>query len=125
MTTVKKFEDLDCWREARILVRNIYLLVKGEKFLRSYRLVDQLTGAALSVMNNIAEGFDSQSNFEFIRFLKMARRSASEVQSLIYVIRDIDLADTNISNQLNEQTEKCRKLIDGLLAYLRKSVKPV
>ena len=79
MGTINKFEELDCWKEARKLVRMVYELI--EKYsISSYRLVDQLTGAAISSMNNIAEGFDSQTNPEFIRFLKIARRSVSEVQ---------------------------------------------
>lgn len=125
MATIKKFEDLDCWQEARILVKLAYELTNKKSFNKDFRLIDQLTSAAVSVMSNIAEGFDSQTNPEFIRFLKFARRSSSEVQSLSYVIEDIGYINNNEFEQLYLQCEKCRKLIDGLLRYLRKNKKLV
>jgi len=119
MGTINKFEELDCWKEARKLVRMVYELI--EKYsISSYRLVDQLTGAAISSMNNIAEGFDSQTNPEFIRFLKIARRSVSEVQSMSYVLLDIHLIQEEDREILFEQCVSTRKVIDGMLRYLRK-----
>lgn len=88
MMKIEKFEDLDCWRQARILTSLIYDTCERKPISRDGRLRDQLTGASLSVMNNIAEGFGSQSNPEFKRFLTYARRSVSEVQSCLYVASD-------------------------------------
>jgi four helix bundle protein len=82
---IERFEDLDCWKQARILTRLVYRLCENHRLNRDGRLRDQLTGASVSVMNNIAEGFGNQSNTEFKRFLTYARRSVSEVQSCLYV----------------------------------------
>jgi four helix bundle protein len=83
-----RFEDLDCWKEARVLTKNIYDFTKRPTFSKDYRLSGQITGAAISTMNNICEGFDSRSNKEFIRFLTYSRRSCSEVQNCLYIALD-------------------------------------
>ena len=116
---VERFEDLDCWKQARILANLVYDLCETRSIGRDGRLRDQITGAAVSVMNNIAEGFDSQSNPEFKRFLSYARRSVSEVQSCGYVALDRKLITQEDFRFLYEQSEVTRKIIDGLLRYLR------
>lgn len=78
---IKKFEELDCWKEARKLLQMIYTLTKKHEFSKDYRLRYQITGPGISIMNNIVEGFDSQSNPEFMRFLKISRRRVSEVET--------------------------------------------
>ncbi len=124
MPTIKKYEDLECWKESRILVKTVFDLTNKKTFAHSFRLIDQITSAAISVMSNIAEGFDSQTNPELIRFLKFARRSSSEVQSLSYVIKDTGHIEQSDFALLYSQCEKCRKLIDGFLRYLRRTKKP-
>jgi len=76
MTTIKNFEDLKAWQKARELAGNIYALTRKQKFSRDFGLCNQIQEAAGSVMHNIAEGFESGYDTEFVRFLKMARRSA-------------------------------------------------
>ncbi len=88
MATIKNFEDLESWQKARKLAGTIYELTRKESFARDFGLRDQIQRASGSVMHNIAEGFDSGSDPEFVRFLKMARRSASEVQSELYLALD-------------------------------------
>jgi four helix bundle protein len=66
--TFKKFEDIECWQEARALTRIIYLFTKDSEFSKDFRLSGQITGASISIMKNISEGFDSLSNNEFVRF---------------------------------------------------------
>ncbi len=84
-----RFEDLDCWQEARKLINMVYEAIRANKaFQVDYRLRDQITGATISVMNNIAEGWASQSNPEFIRFLTYSRRSCAETQNCFYVALD-------------------------------------
>ncbi|MBM4159957.1 MAG: four helix bundle protein [Ignavibacteria bacterium] len=82
------FEDLDAWKEGRKLVNRIYGMSNRQKFSRDFSLRDQVRRAAISVTSNIAEGFDSESKAEFIRFLVYARRSTSEVKSQLYVAHD-------------------------------------
>lgn len=88
MTVIKQFEDLIAWQEARQLSRTINVLSKQGTLERDFALRDQMRRAALSVMTNIAEGFDCESRAEFARFLTIARRSAVEVQSLLYSAMD-------------------------------------
>jgi len=88
MAKIERFEDLQSWQKARQLANLIYDLTEHSKFSKDFRLSGQIQDAAGSVMHNIAEGFDSGTNPEFIRFLKIARRSASEVQSELYLALD-------------------------------------
>ncbi len=97
----------------------VYDLVKQKLFSKDYRLQGQTTGAAISTMNNIAEGFTSQSNREFIRFLNYARRSTGEVQSCLYIALDQNYISKEQFEKVYQQAEKTRKLIDGLTRYLR------
>lgn len=85
---VKQFEDLEVWKEARRLTQIIYRLTKGEKFSKDFALRDQIQRAAVSIMSNIAEGFERGGNQEFIQFLYVAKASCGEVRSQIYVAFD-------------------------------------
>ena len=116
---VTRFEDLECWREARQLANMVFPMTLETSFRGRLRLVDQMTGAAISVMNNIAEGFDSQSNAEFIRFLGYARRSTSEVQTCLYVAVDNHFVTQKQFAEVYDQASRARQLVDGLLRYLR------
>jgi four helix bundle protein len=117
---INRFEDLECWQEARKLVKMVYRSIKSSKAFQSdYRLRDQSTGAAISVMNNISEGWASQSNAEFIKFLKYSRRSCAEVQSCFYIAIDQEYITEIILNEIFNQATKVIMIIDGLLRYLR------
>ncbi|HXF83868.1 MAG TPA: four helix bundle protein [Anaerolineales bacterium] len=88
MAKIEKFEDVRAWQMARELTNLIYDATEIGNFARDFRLRDQIQGAAASIMHNIAEGFDAGAHTEFIPFLKYARRSASEVQSQLYLALD-------------------------------------
>jgi four helix bundle protein len=95
MAKVERFEDLRCWQEARILVKEIYLLTERGKLAKDFDTRSQLRRAALSMMNNIAEGFGKYSNNEFIRYLDIANNSASEVKvSFMYLLTWVILLRT-------------------------------
>jgi len=117
---IERFEDLDAWKEARILVHNIYKLVKRSNFSRDFALRDQIIRAAISTMSNIAEGFDSGSNQHFIQFLLYSRRSASEVQSELYIALDNKYISHEEFRESYFKAESVRKLCSGLITYLRK-----
>jgi len=85
---IKRFEDLECWQEARKLANLVYGVSGKGKFTRDYRLTAQIQAAAVSVMANIAEGFVRRSGKEFIQFLFIAMASAAEVQSHLYIALD-------------------------------------
>jgi four helix bundle protein len=116
---ITKFEDLECWKEVRKLMNMVYSITKNEDFAKDYRLKDQIIGAGISVMNNIAEGFDSQSNVEFIRFLRYSRRSTSEVQNCSYIALDQEYITQQMLDSIYDKSNKVRQIIDGLIRYLR------
>ena len=117
---IYRFEDLECWQEARKLVNMVYRAIKSSRSFQSdHRLKDQSTGAAISVMNNISEGWASQSNAEFIRFLTYSRRSCAEVQNCFYVALDQEYITEHILKEVHNQATKVIMILDGLLRYLR------
>ena len=118
--TIQKFEDLECWQQARNLVNLVYTAVKSnEEFQKDFRLSGQITGAAISVMNNTAEGWASQSNPEFIRFLTYSRRSSAETQNCAYIALDQQYISDEVFREIYEQGLKTIQIIDGFLRYLR------
>ncbi len=85
---IRRFEDIEAWQLARVLTRKVYGLTLEPDFAKDFGLKDQIQNAAGSSMHNTAEGFDSETNAEFIRFLRYAKRSCTEVQSELYVALD-------------------------------------
>ena len=116
---IKRFEDLHCWQEARKLVNFVYRAIKESKdFQKDARLCGQITGAAVSSMSNIAEGFSRRSNNEFIQYLFISKSSATEVQSEAYVALDQKYVEEETFNHIYEQAERVSKLDSGLITYL-------
>jgi four helix bundle protein len=120
MALIKKFEDILAWQEARKLVKEIYQITRDGSFSKDFGLRDQVQRAAVSVMANIAEGFDCESHVEFARFLGIARRSAVEVESLLYAALDIGYINNETFKIERAQADKTKALIGGL----KKSLKP-
>lgn len=116
---IERFEDVQGWQEARKLTKDIYKLTKIPPFERDFRLCGQIQDASVSVMANIAEGFDRQSKKEFIKFLYYASGSASEVQSHLYVALDQNYISEEEFSVAYEQAKKAKSLINGFIAYLK------
>ncbi len=121
MAKIERFEDLQSWQKARLLTNVIYDMTEHAIFSRDFHLCDQIRGAAGSVMHNITEGFDSGTDPEFIRFLKMARRSASETQSELYLALDRKYITIDEHKKAYDMATETKRLINGLIVYLRKS----
>ncbi len=119
MALIKKFEDIIAWQEARKLVASIYKLTSTGALAKDYCMRDQIQRAAVSAMTNIAEGFDCESKAEFARFLGFARRSAVEVQSLLYAAFDIGYINEQTFKTEYQQAEKTKALIGGLKHSLK------
>ena len=117
---IETFEDVESWKKARELVKSIYLLTNKNPFLKDFGIKDQIQRAAVSVMSNIAEGFDSGTNKSFINFLNYSYRSASEVQSLLYVANDLEYISNKQFTQLHRQLFDIKNLIGGFIQYLKK-----
>ena len=115
---IERFEDVDSWKKARLLVRDVYRLLTSCK---DYGFKDQMQRAAVSVMSNIAEGFDRGSNREFTQFLVISRGSVSEVKSLAYAGFDIGYLDERSFQVICAHCVKLVNVIDGFIRYLKAS----
>src|SRR5574342_365541 len=120
MALIQRFEDIQAWQEARILVKLIYELTNNEYFAKDFGMRDQIRRASVSAMTNIAEGFDCESKLEFARFLGIARRSAVEVQSLLYTAMDTAYINQSELDLHYEQARKTKALIGGFKRSLTK-----
>lgn len=116
---IERFEDIQGWQEARKLTKEIYNLTKKFPFKRDQGLCGQIQKAAVSIMANVAEGFDRQSKREFIKFLYYASGSGSEVQSHLYVALDQEyISEKDFADAYN-QAQKAKRLINGFISYLK------
>ena len=112
------FRDIEAWQDARVLNRAIWGLVATLQARKDYALADQINRAAGSTMDNIAEGFDSGSNAEFVRFLRYAQRSCSEVHSQLFRALDRNHLDQRQFDELWEMTDKVRAKTGGIIKRL-------
>jgi len=110
---IQRFEDIQAWQEARKLVKMVYSLTNKDSFSKDFGMRDQIRRASVSVMANIAEGFDCESKVEFARFLGIARRSAVEVQSILYAALDTGYINNDEFNLYYEQARKTKALTGG------------
>ncbi len=121
MATIKRFEEIKAWQEARELVRLVYSMTGQGGLTRDFGLKDQLRRAAVSVGSNIAEGFARSGNKEFARFLWIARGSAAEVQSQAYTAKDIGYFSEEQFVKVYDKAESCSILIYNFLKALKDS----
>ena len=119
MATIKRFEDLDCWKDARVLVKLVYDFTKKGNFEKDFELKAQIRRSAISVMGNIAEGFHRKSNKEFMRFLDYSRASLAETLSHLYVALDQNYIDDSDMQNVKKQAEKVWKKINNFITYLK------
>lgn len=116
---ITRFEDLECWQEARKLVSAVYGTTMNGNFKKDLRLSGQIQAAATSVMANVAEGFVRRSTREFIQFLFVGMSSAAEVQNHLYVALDQRYIDQKYFGEIYDQANKTARIISGLITYLR------
>ncbi len=115
---IERFEDIEAWQLARELTRKVYDLTKKSEFARDFGLKGQIQDAAGSSMHNIAEGFDSESNPEFVRFLRYAKRSCTEVQSELYLALDQQYITDDEFQDVYDHAGRTRAAIRGFINYL-------
>lgn len=120
MALISRFEDIEGWQEARMLVKMVYDLTNVGAFAKDFGLRDQIQRTWVSAMTNIAEGFDCESKVEFARFLGIARRSAVEVQSLLYAAFDIGYINNTQLKEYYEQARKTKAPLGGFKRSLTK-----
>ncbi len=121
MASIEKFEDLEIWQLARDLVNTIYEVSRKEEFSKDYGLKDQIRRSAVSVMNNISEGFESRTTKRFIDYLGRSKGSCGETRSILYVALDCAYITESEFRTLHDQciriSKKIRKLMDYLEDY--------
>ena len=115
---IARFEDIDSWKEARLLVSDVYKLSAN---CRDFGFKDQIQRAAVSVMSNIAEGFDRGTNKEFVQFLVISRGSVSEVKSLAYAGLDIGYFDSQAFEIITVHCVKLTSVLNGFIRFLKTS----
>lgn len=116
-----KIEDMECWKKARELTKVVYEISSASKFSHDYGLRDQIRRAAVSIISNIAEGFERDGNKEFIRFLALAKGSCGEVRAQLYVAFDQQYISKEQFELIAERAIEVRRMISGLIKYLRQS----
>ena len=115
---IERFEDIEAWQLAREFTRKVYDMTKKAKFARDFGLRGQIQDAAGSSMHNIAEGFDSETNPEFVRFLRYAKRSCTEVQSELYMALDQQYITDAEFEDVYDHAGRTRATIRGFIKYL-------
>jgi four helix bundle protein len=123
MGKIERFEDLIAWQKARGLAKEIYQITRDGSFAKDFGLSRQIQRAAVSIMSNIAEGFERGSRGEFHQFLSTAKASCAEVRSQLYVAFDIGYLDESKFNHLLTQAEEVGRIVGGLRASVGKQKK--
>src|SRR3990172_7609673 len=118
MTTAKRFEELEVWARARELANMIYDLSDKGTFARDFGLRDQMRRAVISIMSNIAEGFESRTQAQFIEYLGRAKASAGELRSQIYLALDHRYLSQDEFDQVFECAEVTSKQLARFIRYL-------
>jgi four helix bundle protein len=121
MARIEKFEDLVSWQKARVLTQCVYQATKSGAFVKDYGLRDQVRRAAVSILSNIAEGFERGGDKEFQQFLSVAKGSCAEVRAQLYVALDEGYIETKEFEELRALTVEISRLISGMMTYLANS----
>ena len=118
MPRIIRFEDIEAWQTARELTKLVYILTGRVEFAKDYGLCNQMRRASVSIMSNIAEGFESRTNSLFIDYLGRAKASAGELRAQDYIAKDTGYLDDSDFHRIFELCERCSKQIAGFMRYL-------
>ena len=121
MATFQSFEEIEAWQKARILTQEIYKVSNHVSFSKDFELRNQIRGASVSIMSNIAEGFERSETKEFMQFLAIAKGSAGEVKAQLYVAFDQCYISKDTFDRLFALSTETGRMIGGLMNYLHKS----
>jgi four helix bundle protein len=119
MSAIQKFEDLKVWQKARETNLQIYKLSNKGSFTKDFGLRDQIRRASVSILSNIAEGFERNGNKEFNQFLSIAKASAGEVRSQLYIAKDLEYISNDEFTEVVNKLIETSKMISGLMSYLK------
>jgi|DewCreStandDraft_5_1066085.scaffolds.fasta_scaffold04343_8 four helix bundle protein len=122
MGTIRRFEEIEAWQTARQLTRLVYALSNQGSFSHDFALRDQMRRAAVSILSNIAEGFESRTQALFLEFLGRAKGSSGELRAQAYVALDAGHIDQSAFEELVALAEKCSRQISRFASYLREHI---
>ncbi len=118
MSTITRFEDIEAWKTARELTRMVYAFTEQGKFAKDFGLKNQIQRASVSVMSNIAEGFESRTQPQFVEYLGRAKASAGEVRCQLYVAIDLQYITQENFMQVFDFADKSSRQIARFMSYL-------
>jgi four helix bundle protein len=118
----KRFEEIEVWKLSRNIVNEIYIITDTQSFSKDFGLKDQIRRSAVSIPSNIAEGYERKSNTEFIRFLYIAKGSAGELRTQLYLAKDLDYINEDIFNNFIIKSEEISKSLSGFIKYLQSTI---
>jgi len=118
MTTITRFEEIEAWKTARDLTRLVYELTEQGKFAKDFGLRNQIQRGSVSVMSNIAEGFESRTQSQFLDYLGRAKASAGEVRSQLYVAIDLGYVSHDQFKKVFELVDKSSRQLARFMDYL-------
>lgn len=121
MNMIHCFEDLKVWQKARALNVKVYQLTLNETFSKDFGLKNQIRNASVSISSNIAEGFERNGNKEFSQFLSIAKGSAGEVRSQLYLAKDLEYIPEENVQTLVDDLKEISKMLNGLIRYLKET----
>jgi four helix bundle protein len=121
MNKIHCFEDLKVWQKARALNIKVYQLTLNETFSKDFGLKNQIRNASVSISSNIAEGFERNGNKEFSQFLSIAKGSAGEVRSQLYLAKDLEYIPEENLQTLVDDLKEISKMLNGLIRYLKET----
>ena len=117
---IRKFEELNIWKQALKITKEIYDLTSKKEFSKDFGLKDQIRRAIVSVSSNIVEGFEKNNNNEFVRFLKIAKGSAGEVRNQLYIALAIEYMSKEEFQKVNDSLESLAAQIGSFIVYLKR-----
>lgn len=118
MGKFSSFEEINSWQKSRVFNKQIYQITEKSNFKKDYDFVKQIRRASLSISSNIAEGFERNTDKEFIYFLYIAKASAAEVRSQLYLAFDLEYITREQFEQLLESVTEISRLLSGFIKYL-------
>jgi four helix bundle protein len=121
MSTINRFEDIEAWQTSRLLTKSVYELTAAGGFSRDFGLKDQMRRASVSILSNIAEGFESRTEILFLEFLGRAKGSAGELRAQFYVAHDAGYVSADQLKSLHDLCAKCSAQISRFMDYLKRS----
>ena len=119
MSTIIRFEDIKAWQKSRLLTKEIYVVTKSSSFENDFDLIRQMRRCSVSVMANIAEGFERKREKQFAHFLDISMGSLAELKSHLYICLDLEYITNIAFNKFENQIEEIGKMINALRKYLK------